>query len=67
MLSRNKPEDFQGKKVPKVLLSGNHKEIEAWRRKEALRRTLKLRPDLLAKKQLGEDDQKLLKEIRGEK
>jgi len=65
--SYTKPEDFQGKKVPKVLLSGNHKEIEAWRRKEALRRTLKLRPDLLAKKQLGEDDQKLLKEIKGEK
>jgi len=36
--------------VPEVLLSGNHAEIEAWRRAEALKRTLARRPDLLEKK-----------------
>lgn len=42
-----RPEVFQGKRVPKVLLSGNHGKIEEWRRKEALKRTKKRRPDLL--------------------
>ena len=42
-----RPEEFRDLKVPKVLLSGNHKEIEDWRQKEALRRTRKFRPDLL--------------------
>ncbi len=42
-----RPEDFMGKKVPEVLLSGNHKEIENWRLKEAFQETLKKRPDLL--------------------
>jgi tRNA (guanine37-N1)-methyltransferase len=65
--SYTKPEDFHGKKVPKVLLSGNHKEIEAWRRKETLRRTFMLRPNLLAKTVLSQDDRKLLKEIIEEK
>ncbi len=40
-------EDFKGKKVPDVLLSGNHKEIEKWRLKKAFEETLKKRPDLL--------------------
>ncbi len=42
-----RPENYKGKKVPKVLLSGNHAKIEEWRKKEALRRTKKRRPDLL--------------------
>ena len=42
-----RPEDFQGMKVPKVLLSGNHAEIAAWRHTQALERTKKTRPDLL--------------------
>jgi tRNA (guanine37-N1)-methyltransferase len=42
-----KPETYNNLKVPKVLLSGNHKKIKEWRRKEALRITKKLRPDLL--------------------
>lgn len=42
-----RPESFKGKKVPKVLLSGNHKEIEEWRIKEAYKQTLKKRKDLL--------------------
>ena len=42
-----KPEEFRGQKVPKILLSGNHREIEKWRKIQALRRTRKNRPDLL--------------------
>jgi len=43
-----RPENFKGKKVPEVLLSGNHKEIEKWRLKKAFEETLKKRPDLLS-------------------
>ena len=57
-----RPEEFEGKKVPDVLLSGHHTEIERWRRKEALQKTLYLRPDLLAKADLSENDRKLLGE-----
>lgn len=42
-----RPEEFRGKKVPQVLLSGDHKKITAWRQKEAEKRTRKFRPDLL--------------------
>lgn len=42
-----RPEEFEGMKVPKILLSGNHQEIASWRKKEALKKTRKLRPDLL--------------------
>lgn len=42
-----RPENFKGWKVPKVLLSGNHKEIKNWRTQKALERTKKRRPDLL--------------------
>jgi tRNA (guanine37-N1)-methyltransferase len=44
-----RPEDFKGMKVPSVLLSGNHKEIEKWRKQQALEKTRKNRPDLLNK------------------
>ncbi len=44
-----RPYDFLGEKVPDVLISGNHKEIEKWRREEALKRTRERRPDLLKK------------------
>ncbi len=43
-----RPADFKGKKVPAILLSGNHKDIEIWRRAQALKRTQKFRPDLLS-------------------
>jgi tRNA (guanine37-N1)-methyltransferase len=42
-----RPEVYKGKRVPKVLLSGNHANINAWRKTEALKRTKKRRPDLL--------------------
>ena len=44
-----KPRDFKGMKVPDVLLSGDHKKIEEWRKSEALRATKEKRPDLLVK------------------
>lgn len=44
-----RPAAFEGMEVPEVLLSGDHKRIEAWRRNEALRRTREKRPDLLSK------------------
>jgi tRNA (guanine37-N1)-methyltransferase len=42
-----RPEEFNGRKVPEVLLGGDHKKIEKWRKEEALKLTLKNRPDLL--------------------
>lgn len=51
-----RPEEFRSMRVPDVLLSGNHAEIERWRRQEALKRTFERRPDLLeAAKLTGED------------
>lgn len=62
-----RPFDFMGRRVPEVLLSGNHSAISLWRRKEALRRTWLRRPDLLSKANLSEEDRKLLEEIRASK
>ena len=45
-----KPADFRGLKVPEVLLSGHHKNIEAWRREQSIKRTKERRPDLLQKR-----------------
>ncbi|MBQ9984501.1 MAG: tRNA (guanosine(37)-N1)-methyltransferase TrmD [Lachnospiraceae bacterium] len=43
-----RPEEFMGRKVPEVLLSGHHKNIDAWRREQSLQRTKERRPDLLS-------------------
>jgi tRNA (guanine37-N1)-methyltransferase len=48
-----------------VLLSGNHGEVDRWRRRESLRRTLERRPDLLATADLDERDEEILRELRG--
>jgi tRNA (guanine37-N1)-methyltransferase len=61
-----RPAEFRGWRVPEVLLSGHHEQIRRWRRKESLRRTLKLRPDLLAGARLTEEDRRLLEEIEEE-
>ena len=61
-----RPEIFEESKVPDVLLSGNHLEISMWRHKEALRRTLKRRPDLLEGLELSEADTVLLNQLRAE-
>lgn len=58
-----RPADFRGMKVPEVLLSGNHRLIAEWREKEALRRTLERRPDLLEKIELTEQQKKWLSEF----
>ena len=44
-----RPEEFEGKKVPEVLLSGHHKNISEWRRQESLKRTQERRPDIFEK------------------
>lgn len=62
-----RPAEFEGHAVPPVLLSGNHKEIERWRRREALVRTLERRPDLLAAATLDRDDRKLYEELLEER
>jgi len=59
-----RPFDFEGRRVPEILLSGNHAAISLWRRKEALKRTALRRPDLLAKARLTRKDEELLEEIR---
>lgn len=61
-----RPPVFKDMAVPEVLLSGNHSEIWRWRRKEALRRTLKRRPELLEKIKLSDEDHKLISELRRE-
>lgn len=58
-----RPSEFNGFKVPEILLSGNHKEIEKWRRKQSLLRTLIRRPEIFANKKLSNKDLDLLKEI----
>ena len=58
-----RPAEFRGMTVPAVLLSGHHAEIERWRRREALARTLQRRPDLLEQVTLDPDDQRLLREL----
>ncbi len=61
-----RPRVFRGKKVPEVLVSGNHQQITHWRRKEALRKTFIRRPDLLGKVNLSEGDVALLEAIKRE-
>jgi tRNA (guanine37-N1)-methyltransferase len=57
-----RPADFRGMAVPEVLASGNHEEIRRWRRRTALRKTLRNRPDLLRGITLGDEDRELLSE-----
>lgn len=61
-----RPEEWEGQGVPEVLLSGHHAQIERWRRKESLRKTALVRPDLLDGLKLGKEDIKLLKEVGSE-
>ncbi|MGH2429565.1 MAG: tRNA (guanosine(37)-N1)-methyltransferase TrmD [Candidatus Limnocylindria bacterium] len=62
-----RPEAFRGEAVPSVLLSGNHGEVDRWRRREALRRTLERRPDLLESAGLTDDDRVILDELRADR
>lgn len=58
-----RPEEIEGRRVPAVLLSGDHAAIARWRRREALGRTWLRRPDLLARRRLVIEDQALLDEF----
>lgn len=59
-----RPRDFNQYSVPEVLLSGNHKEIESWRKEKALEATFKKRPDLLQGKNLSNEESKILTKIK---
>jgi tRNA (guanine37-N1)-methyltransferase len=61
-----RPAEFRGWTVPEVLVSGHHARIENWRRREALRRTLRSRPDLLADAALDDDERRLVRELSEE-
>jgi tRNA (guanine37-N1)-methyltransferase len=61
-----RPEEYRGEKVPEVLLSGHHEQIRRWRLKQALGRTWLRRPELLAARQLSEEEAKLLEEFQRE-
>src|SRR5271170_348301 len=61
-----RPAEFRGIKVPEELMSGNHEEIRKWRRRRALEKTLRNRPDLLEGAVLSEEDKKFLAEMKKE-
>ncbi len=56
-----RPATWRGRRVPEVLLSGDHGEIERWRRQQALKRTAERRPDLLRTAEPGQDERDLLR------
>jgi len=58
-----RPPEFRGLEVPEVLLSGHHGKVAEWRRREALRRTLERRPELLRTASLSEEDLRWLAEL----
>ena len=61
-----RPVEYDGQRVPDVLMSGNHEKIRQYNLKESLRETLKYRPDLLKNKELNKEEQKFLEEIKNE-
>ncbi|HEX7419551.1 MAG TPA: tRNA (guanosine(37)-N1)-methyltransferase TrmD [Thermoanaerobaculia bacterium] len=61
-----RPEEIRGLRVPDVLLSGHHEKIRRWRREQALRRTLQLRPDLLENADLDDEAREILRTIENE-
>ncbi|MCI8838548.1 MAG: tRNA (guanosine(37)-N1)-methyltransferase TrmD [Hungatella sp.] len=62
-----RPEIYEGMRVPEVLLSGHHRNIETWRRQQSIKRTLDRRPDLLEGAVLTKKERLYLEEIRAEK
>ena len=59
-----RPPEYRGWPVPEVLLSGNHAQINSWRREQAIRRTLEQRPELLAKAELSSKEERLVERLR---
>lgn len=62
-----RPPEFRGMKVPDMLLSGHHLNIEAWRREQSLLRTLERRPDMLETADLTDKERIWLNKIRSER
>jgi tRNA (guanine37-N1)-methyltransferase len=60
-----RPAEFRGMSVPEVLINGNHQEIRRWRREQALKKTLRNRPDLLEGMELSKEDNKILNQLKG--
>ena len=58
-----RPAEYRGLKPPEVLLGGNHAEIERWRHRRALEKTLRRRPDLIRNRRLSQDEQREIEEI----
>jgi tRNA (guanine37-N1)-methyltransferase len=58
-----RPAEYRGWSVPEVLLSGNHALVTKWRRQQAIRRTLKRRPELLKKANLTSEERQLVREL----
>ena len=61
-----RPSEFRGLRVPDILLSGDHRRIENWKHEEALRKTLKNRPDLLEKRTLTPEERESIQRIKEE-
>ncbi len=61
-----RPEELRGMRVPEVLMSGHHEKIRKWRKEQALRATLKKRPDLLESAELDDEGLAVLRRIREE-
>ena len=61
-----RPADFMGVTIPDALSSGNHEAVRRWRRRMALEKTLKNRPDLLDKISISDEDREILAELQGE-
>ncbi len=59
-----RPREMRSWQVPEVLMSGNHEEIRAWRRRQALAKTLRNRPDLIEQAPLSERDRRVLAELQ---
>jgi tRNA (guanine37-N1)-methyltransferase len=58
-----RPAEFRGWRIPDILVSGHHAEVAKWRRREALRLTAKLRPDLLISAELTDEERRWLSEL----
>jgi tRNA (guanine37-N1)-methyltransferase len=61
-----RPRVFRGMEVPEVLISGHHEKIRRWKRREALAKTLRRRPELLSSAELTDEDRTILAELRAE-
>ncbi len=61
-----RPQEFEGKIVPEVLISGHHQKVEKWKREESIKKTYLNRPDLLEKSNLNKEDLEYLEKIKNE-